>query len=93
MKISKVKRSNQKRTKLAKQGKLKARRHRDKPKKQFQKAPQTRINNVQEEEEGSEDDRNMLEMVEKDDLSFLKEAISNKSYELLKKIRCTDNSK
>lgn len=92
MKISKVKRSNQKRTKLAKQGKLKTRRHREKPKKQIQKPPQSRVNNV-EEEEGSDDDRNMLEMVDKDDLSFLKEAISNKSYELLKKIRTTDNQK
>lgn len=89
MKISKVKKSNQKRTKLSKQDKLKMRRHREKKKKTTQKAPQPRLNGVQE-EEASDDNQDMLEMVEKDDLSFLKNAISNNSYDLLKKIRLTE---
>ena len=89
MKISKVKRSNQKRTKLSKQGKLKSRRHREKKKKTTQKPPQPRLNGTQE-EEASDDNQDMLEMVEKDDLTFLKKAISNKSYDLLKKIRLNE---
>ncbi|XP_043505976.1 nucleolar complex protein 3 homolog isoform X1 [Polistes fuscatus] len=85
-KISKIKRNNQTKTKLLKQGKLKTRRHKQ-PKKQVQKII-PKVNNVEEEE--SDNGEDLLHMVEKDDLSFLQNAISNKSYNLLKKIRLNE---
>ncbi|XP_078053212.1 nucleolar complex protein 3 [Augochlora pura] len=91
LKISAIKRSNQKRTKLMKQGKLKTRRH--KPKKQVQKVVQSHPESVEEEE--SDHGEDLLSMVEEDDLQFLEKAISNKSYNLLKHIHLnqTDNKK
>nr|XP_033339973.1 nucleolar complex protein 3 homolog [Megalopta genalis] len=91
LKISAIKRSNQKRTKLMKQGKLKTRRH--KPKKQVQKVVQSHPESVEEEE--SDHGEDLLNMVEEDDLEFLEKAISNKSYNLLKHIHLnqTDNRK
>ncbi|XP_053977082.1 nucleolar complex protein 3 homolog isoform X1 [Hylaeus volcanicus] len=83
LKISSIKRNNQKRTKLMKQGKLKTRRHKP-AKKQIQKTVQHPESVEEEESDHGED---LMNMVEKDDLDFLKEAISNKSYNLLKKIR------
>ncbi|KAI4504694.1 hypothetical protein M0802_000244 [Mischocyttarus mexicanus] len=73
-KISKIKRNNQTKTKLLKQGKLKTRRHKQ-PKKQVQKIV-PKVDNVEEESDNGED---LLNMVEKDDLSFLQNAISNKT--------------
>lgn len=86
-KISKIKRNNQTRTKLTKQGKLKMQRHR-KPKKKLQK-PAVPLTPAVEEEE-SDHGEDMMNMVEKDDLEFLKEAVSKKSYNLLKQIRLND---
>lgn len=83
MKISKVKRNNQKRNKLTKQGKLKFRRHKP-PQKQNQKVVKQPLPIDEEESDNGED---MLNMVEEDDLKFLEKSISNKSYDLLKQIR------
>ncbi|XP_029045935.2 LOW QUALITY PROTEIN: nucleolar complex protein 3 homolog [Osmia bicornis bicornis] len=81
LKISAIKRNNQKRNKLTKQGKLKARRH--KPlKKQIQKTIAPPPESIEE-----ESDDNILDMVEEEDLEFLRDAVSNKSYNLLKQIR------
>lgn len=79
-----VKRSNQKRTKLMKQGKLKMRRHTP-VKKQIQTPITSHPESIEDEE--SDHGEDLLNMVEADDLKFLKEAISNKSYDLLKQIR------
>lgn len=87
MKISKIKRNNQTKTKLSKQGKLKIRRHKQ-PKKQIQKT-KPQLEKVEEEEE-SDNGEDLLNMVEKDDLSFLQNAISNKSYNLLRKLRLNE---
>lgn len=85
-----MKRNNQTKTKLSKQGKLKSRRHR-KPQKQVQKQPDLSASkDVEEEEEESDHGEDMLQMVEKDDVEFLKKAISNKSYNILKQIRLTE---
>ena len=90
MKISKIKRNNQIKTKLAKAGKLKTKRHR-KQQKQVQKpAPPKSKDAADEEEEESDHGEDMMAMVEKDDLEFLKNAVSNKSYNLLKQIRLNE---
>ncbi|XP_035729514.1 nucleolar complex protein 3 homolog [Vespa mandarinia] len=85
-KISKIKRNNQTKTKLSKQGKLKTRRHKQ-SKKQIQRTL-PKVDKVEEEE--SDNGEDLLHMVEEDDLSFLQNAISNKSYNLLKKIRLNE---
>ncbi|XP_018357604.1 PREDICTED: nucleolar complex protein 3 homolog [Trachymyrmex cornetzi] len=87
-KISKIKRNNQIKTKLSKQGKLKTRRHKP-PKKQPQKSAPPCPNKLEEEEE-SDHGSDLMDMVEEDDLNFLKNAISNKSYSLLKQIRLNE---
>ncbi|KAL6256456.1 hypothetical protein P5V15_012569 [Pogonomyrmex californicus] len=90
-KISKIKRNNQTRTKLSKRGKLKTRQH-----KPAKKQPQKSVPPcpVEEEEEESDHGKDLMDMVEEDDLNFLNNAISNKSYNLLKQIPLneTDNS-
>ncbi|EFN69036.1 Nucleolar complex protein 3-like protein [Camponotus floridanus] len=90
LKISKIKRNYQIKTKLSKQGKLKTRRHKP-PKKQFQK-PAPPCPEVVEEEE-SDHGEDLMNMVEEDDLKFLEKAISNRSYNLLKQIRLTESDK
>lgn len=90
LKISKIKRNYQIKTKLSKQGKLKTRRHKP-PKKQFQK-PTPPCPKVVEEEE-SDHGEDLMNMVEEDDLKFLEKAISNRSYNLLKQIRLTESDK
>lgn len=85
LKVSKIKRNNQIKTKLSKQGKLKTRRHKPQ-KKQLQKPAPPRPEIVEEEEE-SDHGRDLMDMIEEDDLNFLNNAISNKSYNLLKQIR------
>ena len=89
LKISAVKRSNQKRTKLTRQGKLKTKRH--KPmKKHNQKKVIPHAETVEEEE--SDQGEDLMDMVEEDDLNFLGEAISNKSYNLLKQIHLNETA-
>ncbi|XP_043517823.1 nucleolar complex protein 3 homolog isoform X2 [Frieseomelitta varia] len=83
LKISAVKRSNQKRTKLSQQGKLKTRRHKL-AKKQIHKKVLPHTESVEEEE--SDHGEDLMDMIEEEDLDFLKKAISNKSYNLLKQI-------
>ncbi|KAK9294565.1 hypothetical protein QLX08_010869 [Tetragonisca angustula] len=83
LKISAVKRSNQKRTKLSRQGKLKTRRHKL-AKKQIHKKVLPHTESVEEEE--SDHGEDLMGMIEEEDLDFLKKAISNKSYNLLKQI-------
>lgn len=85
-KISKVKRSNQQRTKLSKQGKLKTRRH----KKSNPKPKPKQVKPEEVDAEQSDHGEDMLEMVEGDDLAYLKTAISQRSYQLLKKIRAPE---
>ncbi|XP_018046208.1 PREDICTED: nucleolar complex protein 3 homolog [Atta colombica] len=88
-KISKIKRNNQIKTKLSKQGKLKTR-HKP-PKKQPQKSARPCPNKPEEEE--SDHGSDLMDMIEEDDLNFLKNAISNKSYSLLKQIRLNETDK
>lgn len=83
VKISKVKRNNQKRTKLSKQGKLKTRRN----KKAEPKSQPKPVKHGEADEDQSDHGEDMLDMVEGDDLLYLKQAISQRSYQLLRKIR------
>ncbi|KAK6639087.1 hypothetical protein RUM43_007357 [Polyplax serrata] len=80
-KISAVKRGNRLRTKLQKQGKLKTKRNRIKPKKILKQNPSqpTEDNAVQSD---SDNDENFLDMFENEDMSFLQHAIANKSYSM-----------
>ncbi|KAG9428257.1 nucleolar complex protein 3 [Apis mellifera carnica] len=87
LKISIIKRSNQKRTKLAHQGKLKIRRHKL-VKKPIQKQIFSHTESIEEEE--SDHDEDLIDMVEKEDLDFLQEAISNNSYNLLKQLHLNE---
>lgn len=87
MKISKVKRDNQKRTKLTKQGKLKLQRHKKKQKnvpKKNEKKPEEII------EEESDQGEDLLDMVEKDDLDFLTSSLKADTYNLYKKLRWSE---
>ncbi|XP_014484925.1 PREDICTED: nucleolar complex protein 3 homolog isoform X2 [Dinoponera quadriceps] len=88
-KISKVKRNNHMKTKLSKQGKLKSKRHT--PKKQSQKPPASHPEPVEQEE--SDHGEDLLDMVEEDDLTFLRKSISNKSYNLLNEIHLNRSGK
>ncbi|XP_046385482.1 nucleolar complex protein 3 homolog [Ischnura elegans] len=90
--ISKVKRNNQVRTKLVKQGKIKVGINK---RKNFSKPISRHSQETyhEEEAEGSDDGTGMLEMVDQDDLEFLKSAVVNKSYSLLSKIRINEKRK
>lgn len=70
-----------------KQGKLKTRRHKL-IKKQGQKTVTLHPESFEEEE--SDHGEDLMNMVDEDDLDFLKEAISNKSYNLLKQIHLNE---
>lgn len=74
---------------MAKQGKLKVQRHR-KPKKQVQKPPPQKPEEIIESEE-SDHGEDMLGMVEEDDMDFLESATNKGSYNILKKIRLNDS--
>lgn len=80
-------------TKLSKQGKLKSRRHKSAKKKPQKPAPPPPKIVEEEEEEESDHGEDLMNMVEEDDLDFLKSAISNKSYNLLKPIRLNETDK
>ncbi|XP_012287704.1 nucleolar complex protein 3 homolog [Orussus abietinus] len=82
-KISKVKRNNQTRSKLMRQGKIKARRHRKSTKNALPGSQNVPAQEPEEEITGED----MLGMVQQDDLDFLKSAVSNKSYSILKQIQ------
>ena len=92
MKINNVKISNQKRTKLSKQGKLKPRLHEGKKSKKKARPSQLR-SIIFQKADGNDDNHGMLGMVVASDLSFRKKATSDKSYDLLKKIHFDENSK
>ncbi|XP_015119168.1 nucleolar complex protein 3 homolog [Diachasma alloeum] len=92
LKISKIKRNNQKRNKLSKQGKLKERRHGSKSTQSVKKHIVEKVEVPIENEESSDQGEDLLEMVEKDDLKFLHSAISSRSYHLLRKIRLPEES-
>lgn len=89
--ISSVKRSNLRHTKLSKQGKLKCRRHKKKSvllhKKKKNHQPESKL--PEEEEEQSDHGEELLQMVEKDDLEFLQNAVTSHSYSLLNHVRFT----
>jgi len=80
-----------KHTKLSKQGKLKYRRHKKKSellhKKKKNHQPISKL--PEEEEEQSDHGEELLQMVEKDDLEFLQNAVTSHSYSLLNHIRFT----
>ncbi|XP_063231690.1 nucleolar complex protein 3 homolog [Bacillus rossius redtenbacheri] len=87
-KISKIKRGNQKRNKLNKQGKLKMKRN----KKLVKKAvAEPSVDPNKDAEEESDHGEGMLEMMDTDDLTFLKKAVTEKSYSILNRIRVRDN--
>ncbi|CAG9821319.1 unnamed protein product [Phaedon cochleariae] len=85
MKVSKVKRNNQKKTKLIKQGVIKK-----KPNKKIDNIPNVPSNQPKQKVESSEesdDGEDMLGMVDKDDLDFLRKAVTNRSYNIFNKVR------
>jgi nucleolar complex protein 3 len=90
--MSTIKRANLKHTKHSKQGKTKHRYHKKKsallPTRNNDQ--QSKSNAIQEEEEQSDHGEELLQMVEKDDLEFLQNAISSHSYSLLNHIRFTE---
>ncbi|XP_060536038.1 nucleolar complex protein 3 homolog isoform X1 [Cylas formicarius] len=89
-KISKVKRNNQKRNKLVKQGIIKkdfTKHVKNTNKKLISSSVNSKNNQNMYEEES--DDGDLLEMVESEDIDFLKEAITNQSYEILNKVKYT----
>lgn len=88
VKISAIKRNNQKRTKLTRQGKVKTQRHKP-AKTHVQKAVTSHPESMEEEDE-SDHGQDLMDMVEEDDLNFLREAISNKSYHLLKRVHLNE---
>nr|CAD7409092.1 unnamed protein product [Timema poppensis] len=94
LRVSKVKRGNQKRTKLSKQGKLKTRRHKKaKPSKHTAAKPVKQHEKDGEVEEAEESDHgeDMLKMVDKEDLGFLKSAIANRSYSIFNRLHYREN--
>nr|CAD7256867.1 unnamed protein product [Timema shepardi] len=93
LRVSKVKRGNQKRTKLSKQGKLKTRRHKAKPSKHTAAKPvkQPEKDGEVEKEEESDHGEDMLKMVDKEDLGFLKNAITNRSYSIFNRLHYKEN--
>ena len=88
VRISAIKRNNQKRTKLTRQGKVKTQRHKP-AKTHVQKAVTSHPESMEEEEE-SDHGQDLMDMVEEDDLNFLREAISNKSYHLLNRVHLNE---
>lgn len=90
-KVSKVKHNNQKKNKLVKKGTIKSQKPKPKPKKiNIREVPPKNEKNAPiESEEESDYGEDMLGMVEEDDLTFLKNAITNKSYSILNKVRYT----
>ncbi|KAG5884106.1 hypothetical protein JTB14_024146 [Gonioctena quinquepunctata] len=85
MKVSKSKRNNQKKTKLIKQGVIK----KTKKPKHFGILPPA-VNKCKENVEYSEESdqgEDMLQMVEEEDIAFLKTAIANRSYNIFNKVR------
>ncbi|CAG2061392.1 unnamed protein product, partial [Timema podura] len=94
LRVSKVKRGNQKRTKLSKQGKLKTQRHKKaKPSKRSAAKPvkQPEKDGQGEEEEESDHGEDMLKMVDQEDLGFLKNAITNRSYSIFNRLHYKEN--
>ncbi|XP_050299793.1 nucleolar complex protein 3 homolog [Anthonomus grandis grandis] len=92
-KISKAKRNNQKKTKLIKQGVIK--KNSNKSKKQGRVNPPKIVKNVPKEQysdEESDHGEDMLQMVEEEDLDFLKNAITNRSYGILNRVKYTGPS-
>lgn len=83
-KISKVKRNNQKRTKLSRQGKLKNRRH--KPKNQVPQKVSVKKPIVEEDEEYDEAG-DLAGMIDADDMKFLNKALQQNTYSFYNKIR------
>jgi nucleolar complex protein 3 len=92
LRMSSVKRSNLKHSKLSKQGKLKFRRHKKKSEllHKRNKNRQPKLKLPEEEEEQSDHGEELLQMVEKDDLEFLQNAVASHSYSLLNHIRYTE---
>ncbi|KAL3280650.1 hypothetical protein HHI36_003886 [Cryptolaemus montrouzieri] len=95
-KTSKIKRNNQKRGKLVKQGVIKKHQKRNltkKPTKDIKKDLPPKIIKPIEPEESEESDNgeDVLSMVEKEDLDFLKTAISNRSYNIFKNIKYSEH--
>ncbi|XP_069671581.1 nucleolar complex protein 3 [Periplaneta americana] len=95
VRISKVKQKNLKHTKLSKQGKLKNKRHKKKlavlHKRNKGNNVQAKLNSAKEEEEEQSDHgEELLQMVEKEDLDFLKNAVASHSYSLLNHIRYSE---
>lgn len=86
-KISKSKRNNQKKNKLIKQGVIK------KVNKPLKKVPNG-ISAVKKpkpvEEDESDQGEDLLDMVEDEDMSFLKSAITSRSYNIYNKVRYSE---
>ena len=86
-KISSVKQKNVKHNKLKKQGKLKSRRNRPQVSKDKTKKPIPKPVVLEPEEEESDNGEELLEMIDKDDLNFLRNAVANNSYSILDHVR------
>ncbi|ERL92295.1 hypothetical protein D910_09612, partial [Dendroctonus ponderosae] len=86
-KISKAKRNNQKKNKLVKQGVIKKGAKKLKIQRELPPKVLKKPSNDDVSEEESDHGEDMLQMVEKDDLEFLKQAITNRSYGILNKVK------
>ncbi|KAJ9578237.1 hypothetical protein L9F63_005536 [Diploptera punctata] len=82
-KISSVKQKTLKHNKLRKQGKLRSRRHKAKELQPKKKSTKPVVKPVTTEKEESDHGEDMLDMIDKDDLKFLHEAVASNSYSLL----------
>lgn len=83
-KISKAKKNNQKRNKLVKKGVIKKG---AKKGKNVREQPPKIVKKQDEVYEESDQGEDLLEMVDDDDLEFIKNAITNRSYNILNKIK------
>ncbi|CAG9853869.1 unnamed protein product [Phyllotreta striolata] len=82
-KLAKSKRNNQKKNKLIKQGVIK----KAKPRKDVKAAPVPQKPNLPVVEDESDEGEDLLDMVDDDDMDFLKTAITNRSYNIYNKVK------
>ncbi|XP_066263007.1 nucleolar complex protein 3 [Euwallacea similis] len=86
-KVSKAKRNNQKKNKLIKQGVIKKGLKKIRKPQVHNKVAKKAPQQCDASEEESDHGEDMLQMVEEEDLDFLKQAITNRSYGILNKVK------
>lgn len=91
--IAKTKRNNQTRNKLTKRGVIKSTKKVRKDANDVSKLIQKTSNQNDPQSEESDQGEDMLSMVETDDLEFIKNAVANRSYSILNKVRLQPRAK